>query len=124
MTALLVLLGGALGAPARYLVDRAVQARHRSAFPWGTWVVNVLGSFLLGVTIAAVVTAGLPPAVTAVAGSGFCGALTTYATFGHETVRLLATRRWWLALVNVAGSVVATVTAVAAGAALTQALWG
>ena len=49
MTVLLVLLGGAVGAPARYLADQAVQRRHGSAFPWGTWMVNVAGSFVLGV---------------------------------------------------------------------------
>ena len=49
MTLLLVLLGGAVGAPARYLADVAVQRLHRNAFPWGTWAVNVAGSFVLGV---------------------------------------------------------------------------
>ena len=83
MTVVLILLGGALGAPARYLTDVAVQRRHRTAFPWGTWTVNVVGSFLLGV-----VAAAGPHWVVTLVGTGFCGALTTFSTFGYETVRL------------------------------------
>jgi fluoride exporter len=48
MIVLLVALGAAVGAPLRYLVDRAVQAHHDSLFPWGTFAVNAAGSFLLG----------------------------------------------------------------------------
>ena len=52
MTLLLVLLGGAVGAPTRYLADVAVQRLHRTSFPWGTWTVNMVGSFVLGVVAA------------------------------------------------------------------------
>ncbi|MBQ1016237.1 CrcB family protein, partial [Micromonospora sp. M51] len=48
MTVLLIALGAAIGAPLRYLADRAVQSRHASVFPWGTLLVNVAGSLLLG----------------------------------------------------------------------------
>lgn len=48
MTVLLVVCGAALGAPLRYLTDRAVQTRHDSVFPWGTFTVNVIGCVLLG----------------------------------------------------------------------------
>jgi CrcB protein len=71
MTVLLVLLGGAVGAPARYLTDLAVQRRHTTTFPWGTWTVNVVGSFVLGVVVAAG-----PGWLVTLAGTGFCGALT------------------------------------------------
>ena len=53
MTVVLVLLGGAVGAPARYLTDVAVQRAHGTAFPWGTWTVNVVGSLVLGVVVGA-----------------------------------------------------------------------
>lgn len=48
MSVLLVMLGGAIGAALRFVVGQAVQPRHSTAFPWGTWTVNVIGSFLLG----------------------------------------------------------------------------
>ncbi|NUT34905.1 MAG: fluoride efflux transporter CrcB [Hamadaea sp.] len=103
MTVLLVVLGAAVGAPLRYLVDRAVQARHDSVFPWGTFAVNVSGSFLLGSLVAWAVSA---PAF-ALLGTGLCGALTTWSTLGYETVRLAQTGARPLAVVNVVGSIVA-----------------
>lgn len=110
MTVVLILLGGALGAPARYLTDVAVQRRHRTAFPWGTWTVNVVGSFLLGV-----VAAAGPHWVVTLVGSGFCGALTTFSTFGYETVRLREEGETAAALANVAGSLAAGLAAAALG---------
>lgn len=89
MTVLLVLAGGALGAPLRYLTDLLVQSRHDSVFPWGTFTVNVVGSLLLGATAAAVAATDGPGWVLTLVGTGFCGALTTFSTFGFETVRLL-----------------------------------
>ena len=110
MTVLLVLVGGAIGAPTRYLTDLAIQRRHGSAFPWGTWTVNVAGSFVLGVVVA-----GSPAWVVTLAGTGFCGALTTFSTFGYETLRLTEEGRTSLALWNVAGSLGAGLAAAALG---------
>ncbi|HEY0573738.1 MAG TPA: fluoride efflux transporter CrcB [Pseudonocardia sp.] len=114
MTVLLVLVGGAIGAPLRYLTDRVVQSRHDSGFPWGTFTVNVVGSLILGVLIGRSASGPL----TALLGTGFCGALTTYSTFGYETV-LLATRRAYLyATLNALGSVAAGLGAAGLGLAL------
>jgi CrcB protein len=84
MTVLLVALGAAIGAPLRYLTDRYTQARYGTGFPWGTLIVNVTGSLILGLTL------GLPlsPSLIALLGTGFCGALTTYSTFSWETLTL------------------------------------
>jgi CrcB protein len=103
MTVLLVALGAAVGAPLRYVLDRAVQSRHATGFPLGTVTVNVIGSFVLGLLVA------LPasPTLSALLGVGFCGALTTYSTFGYETVRLLQARAYLLATTNVMVSLVA-----------------
>jgi CrcB protein len=115
MTVLLVLLGGAVGAPLRYLADLAVQSRHDSVFPWGTFAVNVVGSALLGSVAAAVDTAGAAPWLLTLVGTGLCGALTTYSTFGYETVRLVQDGASWTALGNALGSLAAGLAACAGG---------
>jgi fluoride exporter len=110
MTFLLVLLGGAVGAPARYLTDVAVQRWHGTSFPWGTWTVNVVGSFVLGV-----VAAAGPQWVVTVAGTGFCGAFTTFSTFGDETVRLAEEGETSTAVWNVIASLAVGLAAAALG---------
>jgi CrcB protein len=120
MTVLLVAIGAAIGAPLRYLTDRLVQTRHDSVFPWGTLIVNVVGSLVLGVVV------GLPAdnAVLALAGTGFCGALTTYSTFSYETLRLTQEGARFYALANIVVSVVAGLAAAYAGVALAHAIIG
>jgi CrcB protein len=102
---ILVLLGGAVGAPARYLADRYVSARHDSVLPWGTFTVNIAGSFVLGLVASLVVHRGAPDWLLTLVGTGFCGALTTYSTFSYETIRLVEDGSWRQAAVNVGGSV-------------------
>ena len=82
--------------------------------PWGPCAVNVAGSALLGFLVAATV----PPPVLALAGTGFCGALTTYSTFGAETVALAEEGRRGAALVNAVGSAAACLAAATLGWAL------
>ena len=123
MTALLVVLGAAVGAPLRYLVDRAVQAKHDSVFPWGTFTVNVAGSFILGVLIKGTAAHAVPGTVNALLGTGLCGALTTYSTFGYETIRLLEERVRAYAVLNVAASIVAGLGAAFCGIAVAEAIW-
>lgn len=110
MTVLLVLLGGAVGAVARYLTDVAVQRRHGTEFPWGTWTANVAGSLTLGV-----VAAAGPGWVVTLVGTGFCGALTTFSTFGYETVRLAEEGETTMAIWNVVASLAAGLCAAALG---------
>jgi CrcB protein len=120
VTVLMVLLGGAVGAPVRYLADLTVQRLHGTVFPWGTWTVNVAGSLVLGV----VVGSSAPTWLLTLVGTGFCGALTTFSTFGFETVRLLedgdGAQAWW----NVIGSLAAGLAAVAVGWLLGSGLAG
>ena len=104
MTVALVVLGAAVGAPVRYLTDLVVQARHDTVFPWGTFTVNVVGSFLLGAVAAAVLVQDAPTWVLTLVGTGFCGALTTFSTFGFETVRLVEDGSWREATINVVAS--------------------
>ena len=122
MTLLLVVAGAALGAPARFLTDRWVQSRHDSVFPWGTFAVNAVGSFILGAVLGAAAAGGLSPHVVAAVGTGFCGALTTYSTFSYETVRLVEDGALRYALFNALGSLAVGLLAAWAGATLAGAL--
>jgi len=120
MTLLMIALGAAVGAPARYLTDRAVQSRHESVMPWGTMGVNVIGSLILGAMTGA--GTAVSPAVVALLGTGFCGALTTFSTFSFETWRLIEEESYGAAVANVVVSVVAGLAAVVLGYAATAAL--
>jgi fluoride exporter len=106
---LAVLAGGMIGAPARYLVDRAIQARHDSVFPWGTLVVNMAGCAVIGFLLGAQRHLGLPPTAFGLLGTGLCGGLTTFSTFSYETLRLLEDGAVGEAGLNVIGSLVAGV---------------
>ncbi len=86
MIPLMIGFGAVLGAPARYLTDRAIQRRHDTVFPWGTLTVNVVACLVLGIVTAAAHHLGVD--VVAFAGPGFCASLSTYSTFSYETVRL------------------------------------
>lgn len=110
MTLLLVFAGGVLGAPIRYVLDRSIQSRHDSVFPFGTLAVNLIGSLLLGILLATA-----PPGLLALAGTGFCGALTTFSTFGFETLRLLEEGSLAQAGLNALGSLTAGIAAALAG---------
>ena len=122
MTVLLVLVGGMIGAPARYLVDRVLQARRDSVFPYGTFAVNVAGSALLGFLLGAQLHLGLPSSFVALLGTGFCGGLTTFSAFGYETLRLLEDGAIGEAGLNVIGSLVTAVLAAWLGFRLAGAL--
>jgi CrcB protein len=119
---LLVIVGGAIGAPLRYLADRAVQSRHDTAFPWGTFTVNVVGSLILGL-ITGAVAGGASPQVQLAVGTGFCGALTTYSTFSYETLRLLEDDARLFAAANVVVSIVAGLGSAFLGVAISHAVW-
>ncbi|GAA1250803.1 MULTISPECIES: fluoride efflux transporter CrcB [Streptomyces] len=124
MNWLLVIAGAMVGAPLRYLTDRAVQTRHDSVFPWGTFTVNVCGSLVLGLLTGAVAAGAASSGVQLLIGTGLCGALTTYSTFSYETLRLSQDGARLFAVANVAASVAAGLGAAFAGVALADALWG
>jgi len=112
------LIAAAIGACARYLLDGLVQARVGGAFPWGTSVVNISGSFVLGVITGLALYHGLSVDSRLVLGAGFCGAYTTFSTFSFETVRLVEGGVTGAALRNVAVNTAAGLLAAACGLAL------
>jgi fluoride exporter len=113
MTVLMIAFGAVVGAPARYLTDRAIQARHESVFPWGTLTVNIVASLVLGLIAGA--GSHISPNLDLLIGTGFCASLSTYSTFSYETMRLTQNGARFYAFANVAISLVAGLGAAAFG---------
>lgn len=111
-------LAAALGALARFLLDQAVARRWESGFPWGTWVINVSGSFVLGLVTGLALHHGLSAHALSLIGTGICGGYTTFSTFNVETVRLAEDGAYLEAAANVGGSLAAGLIAAAAGLGL------
>jgi fluoride exporter len=109
---------GAVGAPVRYLVDEVITRRRGGAFPWGTVVINVAGSFLFGLITGLGLEHAFPKVPRVVLGTGFCGAYTTFSTFAFETVRLLEEGAWSEALRNAIGTLLGGSFAAAVGLSL------
>ncbi|YAL83118.1 fluoride efflux transporter CrcB [Dermacoccaceae bacterium W4C1] len=112
---LLVLLGGALGAPTRWIADAWVKERSTGDLPWGTFAVNIVGTFILGLIASLTAHQVSEPWLLTLIGTGFCGALTTFSTFSVETVRLIEGGRAWVAARYVIGSLVLGALACLAG---------
>jgi fluoride exporter len=118
MLVLGIALAGAVGAPARYLVDGVVLDRTECGLPAGTFVVNVSGSFLLGVLTGLALYHAFPSTPKAILGTGFCGAYTTFSTFTYEIVRLAEQGARRSALRVLLASLVGPALAAALGLAL------
>ena len=119
--ALLVAVGGMVGSLARYWIAGAVQEVGGSAFPYGTLVVNLAGSLIIGVVINLSLERGvISPETRLLLATGFCGGFTTMSTFSYETLALIADGETLRALANVGGSVVGSVGAVWLGLALAR----
>jgi len=114
MTALLLALAGGLGAASRLVVDGLVRRHMRPDFPWATVLINVTGSFLLGLLVGA----GAGDRWHDVVGTGFLGGYTTFSTASLETAGLLLDRRPLAAVANGLGVLVACVAAASGGYAL------
>jgi fluoride exporter len=118
LTLLCVAAGGFVGAPTRFLCDRAVTARRGGAFPLGTMLINCSGSLLFGLLEGLTLSGHLPMLVRSLVGTGFCGAYTTFSTWSFETVRLLEGREYRRAGINAIGSVVVGLAFAAVGLAI------
>ncbi len=112
---LAVVVAGGLGAVSRFVVDAVVRARADDAYPVGTAVINVTGSFALGLVTGLVLAHTASEAVRSIVGTGFLGGYTTFSTASFETVRLVQTGRVGAAVGYGLGTLVATVGVAALG---------
>jgi len=109
-------LGGFIGANARYLLGGWISQRWGAVFPYGTFVINITGSFILGFFMAyASERPWVAPSARLLFAVGFVGAYTTFSTFEFETMRLLQERETFLAIMNIFGSVLTGIVAVFGG---------
>ncbi len=123
MSLVLIAIGGAAGAVSRYVVDAWVSERAASAFPWGTFVVNMSGSFVLGFLFAlATERQVLPAEIRLPVMVGFVGAYTTFSTLMLESWRLVEGGAIGLAAVNIVGSAALGIVALVAGLSIGRAL--
>ena len=107
-----VALGAAVGAPTRWYVDLWTQRRWAPIFPWGTFMVNIVGSALLGFLMA---SWSRDSAAVTLVGVGFCGALTTFSSYAWESHRLAEDGATGIAVANVVGTPLVCVAAAVAG---------
>lgn len=101
----LVGIGGSLGAAARYILGNIISKRSQSPFPIGTWVINITGSFLLGFLTQLYLSNRMDEWLLFFGGIGFCGAFTTFSTFGYETITLIQSNKIKLAIIYVISSI-------------------
>lgn len=114
---LLLAIAGGVGAALRFVVDGLVRDRLGGRLPWGTAIINVSGSFLLGL-LTGLATRGLTADVVLVLGTGLLGGYTTFSTASVETIRLLQQRRIGASLLYGVGVLVVSVAAALLGLAL------
>jgi CrcB protein len=113
MTAAVVALAGGIGAVLRFLADGSIRSRTNGGFPWATLLINLTGSFVLGLMV------GLSSGWwRAVLGTGLCGGYTTFSAASFESVRLLEQRRFGAAAAHAVGGLVACLAAASAGLAI------
>ena len=118
MTVAALVIAGALGAVSRFWLDSSIKSRWSTTIPWGTWLINVTGSLLLGLLAGLVTYHSMPAEIQAVIGTGFCGGYTTFSTASFETVRLIEQRRIRASLLYAVASVVASAGACGVGLAI------
>jgi len=108
-------VGGILGSISRFLLGTWVASRTSSSYPFGTFVINVSGSFILGCLAALYGQHEISEILYDFFAIGFCGAYTTFSTFGVETIRLLEHKRTAQAMIYVISSVLLSMVGAGAG---------
>ena len=121
-----ILIGGAIGSAARFAMGTWIDEKAFSAFPWGTFAVNILGSFVIGLMAGlsgpnSFLAVPVPEIVRVFVMVGICGGFTTFSSFSLQTVHLLETGQWPLACAYAVLSVLLCLLATAGGLALIHA---
>ena len=124
MVILFVAMGCALGGICRYLGMTAVTKRWGDVFPWGTLVVNVVGSFLLGLVLGADLLSITSYEAYACGAIAFSGALTTFSTFSLQTLTLVSQQQWKPAAYNIFGSALLCMICALGGYTISQGVMG
>ncbi|TVX94471.1 fluoride efflux transporter FluC [Paenibacillus agilis] len=120
MSLLWVAFGGAAGAWLRYTVGAWLGQRFSQAISWPTWIINVTGSFLLGFIMGC--ASILPGFLVQLLAIGFCGAFTTFSTFGVEALTLWLNRNYFNFLMYILITAIATTVVAAIGLAAGKAI--
>ena len=115
MILLYIALGGAAGAVARYGIGGWIQERAGFGFPWGTLIVNLSGSLLIGFVMQLLAASRATPELRALLTVGLLGGFTTFSTFSYETLALLQTGDWMRGGLYAAGSLLLGIAAVYIG---------
>jgi CrcB protein len=115
VTALLICIAGGIGAALRFVLDGLIRTRVRSTYPVATTVINLSGSFVLGLLTGLATGQLLPSQWHLVVGTGLLGGYTTFSTASFETVRLLEDHRYVAAVLNGLGMLIAGTAAAALG---------
>ncbi len=119
MEYLLVGVGGAAGSLARFVIGRAIARKMKREFPWGTFIINISGAFLLGLAV----TAGLPGNMYILAADGFLGAFTTFSTFMYEGVELFRGNETRSAIFYILGSLFIGLVGFIIGSLMGNLIW-
>lgn len=110
-------IGGSLGAAARFILGNLISKKSQKLYPFpiGTWIINITGSFLLGLLAQLYLTNQIGEWLWLFGGVGFCGAYTTFSTFGNETITLIQSNKVKLAIIYVITSIIAGVVSAMVG---------
>jgi CrcB protein len=109
---LLIGVGGFAGSVGRYLLSRLVELRVFTSFPLGTFAVNIIGCFIIGLLYGLTIKGTATPEMRFLLATGFCGGFTTFSSFSMESLTLLQDGQLWFAFLYIAGSLLAGLAAV------------
>jgi len=118
-----IALGAVVGASARYILSQLIARNFPTAFPYGTLLINITGSLILGFFLVfSSERLLLDPRWRLLVAVGFCGSYTTFSSYAFESFALIEQGQWLLTGINIVGSNVLCLAAVFAGAAIARAL--